>query len=97
MEVTIWVNSESVCKFSHWLVRLSVWVYSFLNTIMATGAQKFKDVYEAAQDKVSGKTEEKDEEADEAADLLDKLKVESKSEETVAPEDAKEVTESKAE
>lgn len=50
------------------------------SAVVATGAQKFKDVYEAAQDKVEGKPEEKDEHADEAADLLDKLKVESKSE-----------------
>jgi len=68
---------------------------------MATGAQKFKDVYEAAQEKVAEKSEEKNEEADEAADLLDKLKVESKSEETAAPEEtktaAKDVIESKAE
>ncbi|KAG0590937.1 hypothetical protein M758_1G132100 [Ceratodon purpureus] len=64
-------------------------------------AQKFKDVYEAAQENSSGKTEEKNEEADETADLLDKLKVESKSEETPAPEETKtevkEATESKTE
>jgi Ran-binding protein 1 len=52
-------------------------------------AQKFKNVYEAAQEKVSSKTEEKDEEADETADLLDKLKVDSKAEKADAPEEAK--------
>jgi len=64
-------------------------------------AQKFKDVFEAAQEDVSGKTVEKNEEADETADLLDKLKVESKSEEAAAPEEtkteAKEAAESKTE
>ncbi|KAG0579902.1 hypothetical protein M758_4G134400 [Ceratodon purpureus] len=64
-------------------------------------AQKFKDVYEEAQEKQSGKTEEKDEEADETADLLDKLKVESKSEDAPAEEEkkpeVKEATEAKEE
>jgi Ran-binding protein 1 len=69
-------------------------------------AQKFKDVYEAAQDKVEGKPEEEDEHADEAAELLDKLKVESKTEgaaDTDEKEKAKpaveekEATEAKAE
>jgi Ran-binding protein 1 len=50
-------------------------------------AQKFKDVYESAQERVSGKSEEKDEEADSAADLLGKLKVETKSEDAAAPEE----------
>lgn len=68
---------------------------------MPTGAQKFKDVYEAAQENVSGKTEVKDEDADETADLLDNLKVEAKSKDAAAPvetkTEAKEATESKAE
>lgn len=74
---------------------------SFLIADLSTGAQKFKDVYEAAQEKESGKTEQKDEEADDTADLLDKLKVESKSEDAVAPKEkktvVKEETEAKAE
>lgn len=60
-------------------------------------AQKFKDVYEEAQEKQTGKAEEKNEDADETADLLDKLKVEPKSEEAAAPETKTEVEESKAE
>jgi Ran-binding protein 1 len=62
-------------------------------------AQKFKDVYEAAQEKEPRKPEEKDEQAEETAELLDKLKVESKSEDASAAEEkkteVKEVTESK--
>lgn len=58
-----------------------------LKAIVWTGAQKFKDVYESAQERVSGKSEEKDEEADSAADLLEKLKVETKSEDAAAPEE----------
>lgn len=51
-------------------------------------AQKFKDVYESAQEKVSGTTEEKDEETDSAADLMGKLSVESKSDDAAVPEKA---------
>ncbi|XP_024366551.1 ran-binding protein 1 homolog c [Physcomitrium patens] len=50
-------------------------------------AQKFKDVYEAAQEKVSSKTEEKDEEADATADLLQNLKVEPKTDKVDVPEE----------
>jgi Ran-binding protein 1 len=39
-------------------------------------AQKFKDAFEAAQEKVSVKSEKDEEAADEAAGLLDNLKVE---------------------
>jgi Ran-binding protein 1 len=82
-------------------VFLLVVFFSFPNTVMSIGARKFKDVFEAAQEDVSGKTGEKNEEADETADLLDKLKVESKSEEAAAPEEtkteAKEAAESKTE
>ena len=89
----------NVDKRNHELAFILLQFSSSLNTVLFIGAQKFKDVFEAAQENVSGKTEEKDEEADETADLLEKLEVESKSEE--APEETKtetkEVTESKTE
>ncbi len=40
------------------------------------GAQKFKDAFEAAQEKVSVKSDKDEEAADETAGLLDNLKVE---------------------
>ncbi|CAK9257013.1 unnamed protein product [Sphagnum jensenii] len=60
-------------------------------------AQKFKDAFEVAQEKVSGKSEKDEEAADATAGLLDKLKVEGEVKDEAANVTGNEVISSKDE
>ncbi len=51
--------------------------------LFVVGAHKFKDAFEAAQEKVSAKSDKDEEAADTAAGLLDKLKVEGETKDEV--------------
>ncbi len=100
-EFLLLISSARECAGMYWVVGGLGFGTGPLSHLLwfcfVIGAQKFKDAFEVAQEKVSGKSEKDEEAADATAGLLDKLKVEGEVKDEAANVAGNEVISSKDE